>query len=167
MRTALRVGLMLFSMAVLQRGVASQIRIGGVSVDLLLLVAIAAGMTAGADRGAVIGFVAGLTMDLLVTTPFGMCALIYCVVGNVTGRIQDYIVRSSWWFRPTLAAAAGASGIIAIALVGHVVDLAVPPTSRMVTIIVVTAVFNVLFIGVFNRMLRWALRDTDLAVARW
>lgn len=167
MKTGVRIGLVLFSMAVLQRGVLSQVRIAGVSADALLLVAIAAGMVSGPDRGAVVGFAAGLTFDLLVSTPFGMSALIYCVVGNIAGRVQGYMVRSSWWFRPVLAAAAGACAVVAMGLVGHMLDLALPSTRRMVSIILVTAVFNALFVGVFSKMMRWAMCDSDVAIARW
>ena len=47
----------------------------GAHGDLLLLVPIAAGLTVGPERGAIAGFVAGLAVDLLVTTPFGLTAL--------------------------------------------------------------------------------------------
>ena len=85
MKVVLRVAVILFTAAVLERGLFSQLRIDGVAADVLLLVAISAGMVGGSDDGAVVGFFAGLTLDLLVQTPLGLSALAYCVTGYVVG----------------------------------------------------------------------------------
>ena len=85
----------LFSAAVLQRGLFSQLRIAGVSVDVFLLLAIAGGMMLGPERGAIFGFFAGLTLDLLVQTPLGLSALVYCLVGFGTGRLQGTVLRAN------------------------------------------------------------------------
>ena len=43
-------------------------------------------MLAGSERGAVVGFVAGLLTDLFLQTPMGLSALTYSVVGFGSAR---------------------------------------------------------------------------------
>ncbi len=52
MKAVVRVALVLFTAAVLEQGVFSQLRIAGAAADVLLLAAIAAGLVGGADAGA-------------------------------------------------------------------------------------------------------------------
>ena len=63
----------------------------------MLLLPIAAGYAAGPDRGAVFGFFAGLVADLFLPTPFGLSALVGCLLGYATGIATRGLVRSSWW----------------------------------------------------------------------
>ena len=86
---------MLLIAAVLERGSFSQLRIDGAAADLLLLMAIAAGMVGGPDDGAVVGFFAGLLLDLLVQAPLGLDALVYCLIGYLVGLAQGAVVRST------------------------------------------------------------------------
>lgn len=72
---AIRYVFIIATAAFLQYTLFTQFRIAGVSADLLLVVAIAAGIVAGAERGAIVGFVCGLCLDLLVVTPFGLGAI--------------------------------------------------------------------------------------------
>ena len=76
-----RVALVVVSAAMFQRGLFTQITIAGVQGDVLLLLAIAGGIALGPDRGAIIGFIAGLTFDLFLYSPLGLRALVFCLVG--------------------------------------------------------------------------------------
>ena len=119
MKSAARVTLVLFSAAVLQRGLFSQLRVAGVSVDVFLLIAIAAGMMLGPERGAILGFFAGLTLDLLVQTPLGLSALVYCLVGYGTGRLQGTVLRANRLWPLVLVAASSAAAIVLYAVGGR------------------------------------------------
>ena len=68
-----------------QLAVASRLEVFGVQGDLMLLVAVAAGLAAGPDRGATLGFAAGITFDLLLQSPFGLSALTYALVAYLVG----------------------------------------------------------------------------------
>jgi hypothetical protein len=70
-KTVVRYGLLIVTAAILQRGVFSQLRVDGAVPDALLVLAVAAGIVGGTDRGATVGFFSGLALDLMVTTPFG------------------------------------------------------------------------------------------------
>jgi rod shape-determining protein MreD len=86
---AVRVGLVLVVAALLQAGLVSWLNIGGYVPDLMLLMAIAGGAVLGTDRGALVGFASGLITDLMVTTPFGMWALVGCLCGAVAGSLRQ------------------------------------------------------------------------------
>jgi rod shape-determining protein MreD len=106
-----RLGAVLLSALVLQASVLSELRVADVSIDLLLALAIAAGLTGGPDRGAVVGFVAGLLTDLLVQTPFGLAALSYAATGYVAGLLNEAVVRSARLLSVLIAIGAGAFGV--------------------------------------------------------
>ena len=72
-----RYALVLASVIILQLGVFSDLRLGGVHPDVTLLIAVVAGLVAGPRRGVVIGFWAGLLIDPVLPTPLGMTALVW------------------------------------------------------------------------------------------
>jgi rod shape-determining protein MreD len=105
---------------VIQHTILDAVRVGGAHPDLMLLLPVAAGYAAGPDRGAVFGFIAGLVADLFLPTPFGLSALVGCLLGYGTGLATRGLVRSSWWLPPVVAAAATAAGMGAYAILGAV-----------------------------------------------
>ena len=68
-KTVVRYTLLIVTAAVLQKAVFSQLRIDGAVPDALLVLAVAAGVVSGSERGATVGFCSGLALDLMVTTP--------------------------------------------------------------------------------------------------
>ena len=60
----------------------------GARPDIMILLAITAGFIAGPDRGAIVGFTAGLAYDVVLSTPLGLTALVYTLVGYVVGTIS-------------------------------------------------------------------------------
>ena len=73
-----------------QTTLGSDLRVAGVAPDLMVLLAICAGLTGGAEAGAWVGFWAGLLADLFLTsTPLGLSALTYCLVGAAVGALRD------------------------------------------------------------------------------
>jgi len=63
----------------------NQIVILGSHPDLMLVLPITAGIAGGAEVGAVIGFFGGIAADLVLSTPFGLSALAYVVIGYAVG----------------------------------------------------------------------------------
>jgi rod shape-determining protein MreD len=141
--TGLKAGIVLLTALVIQASVVSQLDLFGAHGDLLILVPVAAGLTLGAERGAIAGFVAGIAVDLLVTTPFGLTALAYCIVGYGVGAFQSGVLRASWWLPPVAALGGAAFGTVAWALAATVVGqegLLNADLYRMVTAVAVVAV---------------------------
>ncbi len=113
-----RYALILATVVVLQRAVFAGLRIDGVSIDLLLVFAIASGVAGGVERGAAVGFVAGLALDLMVVTPFGLGALAGLTAGALAGFLESGIVHSARWLTSTIAFVSAIAGLLTFAIVG-------------------------------------------------
>lgn len=156
MKSAARVALVLFSAAVLQRGLFSQLRVAGVSVDVFLLLTIAAGMMLGPERGAILGFFAGLTLDLLVQTPLGLSALVYCLVGFGTGRLQGTVLRANRVWPLVLVAGSSAAAIALYAAVAEVLGQSNAVSSHLLVTMLVVSIANVILYPIARRIVRWS-----------
>ena len=158
MKVVFRVALVLLTAAVLYRGVFTQLRVFNVVANVLLLIAIAAGIAGGPDRGAIVGFFAGLTFDLLLPlAPVGLSALSFCIVGFVVGRYQSTVVRSAVWVKMAIAALASAGGMLLYIGVGQLVNQVNFLQRPWVLIVVVISVINGLLAPPAVRIMRWAL----------
>jgi rod shape-determining protein MreD len=86
---------------VLQASLFSHLAVRGVVPDLVLLVVVAAGLAYGSEVGLVLGFGAGLLLDLAPPADHvaGRWALALIVVGYVAGRlsVSGRLRLSQWW----------------------------------------------------------------------
>src|SRR5215472_16595465 len=98
---------------------------GGGVPDLVLLCVVGIGLVAGPQPGLIAGFCAGLALDLAPpsTELVGLYALVFCLVGYVSGRFS-FTLRSS--AAAALAAAAGAAVAGELLVGGLVVVLDTP-----------------------------------------
>ncbi|HUF32966.1 MAG TPA: rod shape-determining protein MreD [Acidimicrobiales bacterium] len=156
MTMATRLPPVLLVAVLLHTALAPQLRVFGVAADLMLLIAVAAGVAAGADRGAIVGFGAGLLADCFLQTPFGLSALAYCLVGWGVGSFQSTILHAAWWIPVVTVAAASAAGVALYAGIGAVVGQGHLVSGRLVGIIAVVAVLNAVLSPVAVRVMRWA-----------
>ena len=83
----LRVALVIFIVLMVQQTVMVALRIDGAHPDLLWLLPITAALLDGPETGAIVGFWAGLAFDLVLPTPFGLSALVGCVLGYSVGAL--------------------------------------------------------------------------------
>ena len=156
MSPAVRVPPIVLLALVLHTAVFPQLRLWDVAADVLLLTAIAGGMAAGPERGAVIGFVAGLLADCFLQTPFGLAALAYLIVGWAVGMFQTTILHARWWIPVLTGFVASVGGIVLFALLGAVVGQPQLVSGRLLTIAAVVSVFNAALCPLVARMFRWA-----------
>lgn len=156
MRVVARLALVLFSAAVLQRGLFSQMRVADVALDVFLLLTIAAGMTLGADRGAVVGFFAGLSLDLLVQTPLGMSALVYCIVGFALGTTQASVLRANRLWPRLLVAGSTVVALALYAIAAEGLGLSNALSGQLLVTMAVLAVVNALLYPVARRVVAWS-----------
>lgn len=84
-------GLLVVVALVLQVSVFSHVSVGGVVPDLVLLVVVAAALVLGAQYGAVLGFAAGLLVDLAPPADHvaGRWALALMLAGWIAGRVRQ------------------------------------------------------------------------------
>ena len=157
MTPSLRVPPLLLVLVVLHTAVFPQLRLFGVTADLMLLVAVGAAIVGGPDRGALFGFTCGLLADCFLQTPFGLSALTYCLVGWVVGVFQTRVLHAVWWIPVLTAAMATAGGTVLFVLVGAVVGQDQLVSGRLPGIVGVTALWSALLVLPVIRILRWAL----------
>lgn len=147
---------------VLQVSLFARFSFEGAQPDVMVLLAIAAGFVAGPEKGAVVGFSAGLAFDVVLATPFGLSAFVYTLVGYAVGVAAGSVLRSSWWIVPAVAAAASAAAMVLYAVVGEVVGQATLSGPPLTAIVVVVAAVNAVLAPVAVRAMRWArVSDAD------
>jgi rod shape-determining protein MreD len=144
----------------------ADMRVLAATGDVLLLLAIGAGIAAGPERAAITGFVAGIAFDLVLETPFGLSALTYCIVGYVVGRAQTGILRHAWWVPMITTALASAAGVVLYvaleAVLGdsHLFDM------RMLAVVGTVSILNALLSPFVVRAMRWVFVDDALHTVR-
>jgi len=92
---------------------------GGAGPDLVLVAVVAMALGSGPRDGAIIGFAAGLALDVAppASNLLGQSALVFCLVGYGCGRLRVALERSAWL--PLAGVAVGvAAGEALYALVG-------------------------------------------------
>jgi len=155
-----RMSVVVVGAVVAQSTVLDAIRIHGAHADLLLLVEVAAGYVAGADRGASVGFVVGLVADLFLPTIFGLSALVGCLVGYGAGLASSGLVRSPWWPAPLVLGAGAGVGTFAYALLSSLLGVPQVFQTAVVPALVMTVVGGVVLAPVVVFAVRWALPDS-------
>ena len=155
-KVVVRVALVIVSAAMLQRGLLTQIPIAGVQGDVMLLLAISGGIALGPDRGAIIGFISGLTFDLFLYSPLGLRALVFCLVGYVAGRYQSSVTRSSRGRMMVTVFLASVASTAALSVVGWVMGQSNMLSARLPLIVFVISVMNALLAPLAVGALRWA-----------
>jgi rod shape-determining protein MreD len=155
-----RSAVVLLTALALQSSVFSWFTVVGVRADLMLALTIAAGVVGGPQRGAVTGFAAGLVLDLLLFTPFGLSALTYCLVGYGVGLASALRIRQSRAFPLFAGLVGGAVGVLAFAALGELVGQPLLAEPDLVPILVVEAVGCALLTPPLTVALRWAWRPT-------
>ena len=166
-----RLSLLLVVTLALQLTLLGGIRVAGVHPDAMVLVAIAAGIVGGPDRGAMVGFATGLVTDLFLQTPFGLSALAFCIVGYLVGMFQGGLIRSAWWIPALTAVVASAGGEALYAMIGGIVGQGHMINNRLALVAGLVGGVNGLLALVMVPAMRWAMEITSAprptAAGRW
>lgn len=157
MTPAVRVPPFILLIVMMHTAVFPQLRVFGVAADILLLVAIAAGISGGPEPGALLGFTAGILADCFLQTPFGLSALAYCLIGWGVGSFQTRILHATWWIPVVTAALASAVGVVLFVVVGLVVGQDQLWSWRVVPIVSVTSLWAAMLSPFVVRAVRWSL----------
>lgn len=157
MSAATRLPPLLMLAIVLHTAVFPELRLFGVAADVMLLLAVTAGIAAGPERGAAVGFITGLLADLFLHTPFGVSALANLLVGYAVGSFQSTILHSSRWIPMATTAVASAIGIVLFAAIGAVVGQEHLVSGRLLTVAVVVGGLNAALALPALHAMRWSL----------
>jgi rod shape-determining protein MreD len=155
-----KVPLVLLLFLVVELTVLDRLRVFGAGPDIMLLLAVMAGIEGGPRVGALFGFAAGITLDLFLETPMGLSALVFCLVGYAVGNIQGGVLRAAWWIPIVTTFVASVAGVLLYALVATVVGQPRLVTTHLFVVAAVVGVFNALVSPFALRLVRWSIADT-------
>ena len=152
-----RVTLVVLAFVVVQQTLMVDLRVGIVHPDVMILLPIAAGIVGGPSRGATMGFGAGLVADLFLPTPFGLSALVGCLLGFGVGVATLALDRTARWLAPTVALGGSALYVMVYASLGSVLGQPQMLHVDLLRVMVVVAVTNALLVLPAVRMVSWCM----------
>ncbi|MFZ9676081.1 MAG: hypothetical protein ACO3GZ_06670 [Ilumatobacteraceae bacterium] len=141
----------------LQTTLFSELTPYGVVAQLLLCMSIGAGVAAGPDGGAFAGFVLGLMFDFVLTSPLGLCALIYGLAGFVGGFAFSPSLANPKWLNALTCAGLGAAAVFVQPVVANWIGVEGWISTRLIKVMIVVALTNALLAFVVVPVMRWTL----------
>jgi rod shape-determining protein MreD len=156
-RSMIRVAFVIFVVLMVQSTIMLSLRIGGAHPDLLWLLPITAALLDGPETGAIVGFWAGLAFDLVLPTPFGLSALVGCLLGFATGSLTTAVDPRAAWLKPVAALTGSVAADMLFAVLGAVFGQQQMVQVDFLAVFTVVAVSSVVLVLPVNRLMRWAL----------
>ena len=156
-----RVPLVIVAALALQTGVVSDVRVFGLTPDIMLLLAIASGLALGPERGAIMGAVIGFCFDLVLQTPLGLSALVYGIAAFAVGLVSTGAMRATRWIATTATMVASAASILFYAVLASLFGLDRALSLRLVPMILLISIVNGLLALPALAVMRWAYVTDD------
>ena len=156
-RSLVRLALVIFLVLMVQQTVMLALRVGGAHPDLLWLLPITAALIDGPETGAIVGFWSGLAFDLVLPTPFGLSALVGCLLGFATGTLTAAVDPRAAWLKPVAALTGSVAADMLFAVLGAVLGQQQMVQVDFLSLFLVVAVSSVVLVLPVSRLMRWAL----------
>jgi rod shape-determining protein MreD len=156
-RSMVRVAFVIFVVLMVQSTIMLSLRIGGAHPDLLWLLPITAALLDGPETGAIVGFWSGLAFDLLLPTPFGLSALVGCLLGFATGSLTAAVDPRAAWLKPVAALTGSVAADMLFAVLGAIFGQQQMVQVDFLAVFAVVAVSSIVLVLPVNRLMRWAL----------
>jgi rod shape-determining protein MreD len=145
-KARIRIGLLLLVAVVFQTTLGSDLRVAQVAPDVMVLVVICAGLTGGTEAGALVGFCAGLLYDMFLTsTPVGLSALTYCLIGASIGAMRTSLLQDRPLILPVAALVGTAVAVLLFVGAGDILgqtQLLGGGRSWLIRVIIVESLWN-------------------------
>lgn len=142
----------------LQRTLFTDLRPAGVSVQIVLALAAAAGAAGGPQKGALAGFVLGLMYDLAAGTPLGSSSITMGLAGYAAGYVTSITIDPQWWLAALFTALGAAIGEAAVPVVRTFIGEEDVFSPRLVTVVGVVAAGALILSPALVPIGRWCLR---------
>jgi rod shape-determining protein MreD len=156
-RSMLRVAFVIFVVLMVQQTVMVALRIGGAHPDLLWLLPITAALLDGPETGAIVGFWSGLAFDLVLPTPFGLSALVGCLLGYAVGSLTAAVDPRAAWLKPVAALTGSVAADMLFAVLGAILGQQQMVQVDFLALFAVVGLSSLICVLPVNRMMRWAL----------
>ena len=154
---ALRVFLVYMAALLLQLTIFVDVRVVGVAPELPALVAVLAGLLAGARGGSFIAFGAGLMWDVYLPTPLGLAAVTFALVAFGLGSITEDLFHDTRIQTGLLAFVGTAASVAAYAVLGEVVGQRGLVDDALLKIVLVSSALNAVLSLAVAPAMRWAV----------
>jgi rod shape-determining protein MreD len=154
-----RVAFVAFVALMAQSTAIDAFRVGGVHPDVLWLLPITAALLDGPETGAVVGFWTGLAFDLVLPTPFGLSALVGCLLGYATGVAAASVDSRTTWLKPVAALIGSVSADMLFAVLGAVLGQEQMVKVNFLFLFFMVGISSVILVLPVNRLMRWGLTD--------
>jgi rod shape-determining protein MreD len=147
----------------LQQTLFVDLRPAGVTVQVVLAFAAAAGAASGPQKGALAGFVLGMMYDLRAGSPLGSSSIAMGLGGFVAGYSLSVTVDPQWWLAMLFTGLGAAVGEAAVPVVRSFIGEEGHFTPRLFTVIPVVTVAAMLLSPLFVPLGRWCMgvKKTD------
>ena len=163
-KARIRIGLLLLVTVLIQTTLSSDMRVTQVTPDLVVLVVICAGLTGGTEAGAWVGFWAGLLYDLfLTTTPVGLYALTYCLIGAGIGALRSSVLQERRSLLPLAAFVGTAASVLLFVGAGDVLgqtQLVGGGRSWLIRVMIVESLWNAVLALPAGYIYSWVARGS-------
>jgi rod shape-determining protein MreD len=156
-RAAIRIALVTLLLLLVQSTVILSIRIGGTHPDILWLLPITAALLTGPETGAIVGFWSGLAFDLVLPTPFGLGALVGCLLGYSIGAATVAVDKRAMWLKPVAAVIGSVAADMLFSVLGAIFGQQQMVQIDFFALFVVVALSSAVLVLPVNRLMRWAL----------
>lgn len=154
---ALRMAAVFLAALILQITLFIDVRVAGVAPELMALIAAAAAITAGPQRGSVAAFIAGLLWDVFLPTPLGLSAVSFALVAYAAGLVTAGLLKGARSQAALLVAGATATSLALYALLGELVGQIGLLEPGLARIAVMAALLNGMLSYAAVPLVRWAL----------
>lgn len=150
---------MLLVVLAIQTTLFNELRPYGVAGQIMLLFVICSGIQFGISNGAIVGLIAGLMFDFVVSTPAGLGSITLGITGATAGLYLYFFPSPIWWLRIISIAFVSLIGEIYLLIAQAMVGLGVVLEIRLLKIFAVVATINVFLSPGFFLITRWTLSE--------
>jgi rod shape-determining protein MreD len=176
-RDAIKIGVVMFVLAVLQLSAMPQLMPGPAGPDLLLILVVMVALMRGPEAAAITGFAAGLLLDAMLVGTLGLSSLLYIAAGVwVALRVEpgDQVVQTvATPPRPSaqLAYVVAATVLVQVAtaaahvLLGDSYPVRYELTTVIIPTIIDTTLAALVLVPLLRRLLPYRLRFDGYPVA--
>lgn len=142
----------------LQRTLFVDIQPAGVIIQIMMIMAAAAGVAGGSERGAMVGFVFGVMFDLAEGTPLGSTAIAFTLAGVIGGLLALIAADPHWWLEAIFTALGSAAGVATVPVVRVFIGESEPFEAQLGLIVAAMAVAGAVASPVLVPFARWMLK---------
>jgi rod shape-determining protein MreD len=156
-RSVVRTTFVVFLALMVQSTVILGLRVWGIHPDILWLLPITAALLDGPETGAIVGFWAGMAFDLVLPTPFGLSALVGCLLGYSVGSATTAVDSRATWLKPVAALMGSVAADMLFAVLGAILGQQQMVQVNFLALFLVVGVSSVILVLPVSRLMSWGL----------